>query len=117
MEKVVTRYHREGPPSGHNRLRYILTLTSMHRFQPGLAIVMKRKSSQNLQDTKLNARCTAVKRLDRLQGKNGRQRRERIKRGYLAEKQKRLIGYGKKQNSSDSENRIMFEKNLERNRS
>ena len=29
----------------------------MYRFQPGMAIVMKRKSSQNLQDTTLNARC------------------------------------------------------------
>ena len=57
MEKVVTRYVRERPPSGHGRLRYILTLTSMYRFQQGLAIVMKRKSSQNLQDTTLNARC------------------------------------------------------------
>ena len=57
MEKVATRCVREGPPSGHGRLRYILTLTSMYRFQPGLAIVMKRKSSQNLQDTTLNARC------------------------------------------------------------
>ena len=34
-----------------------LTLTSIYRFQLGLAIVMKRKSSQNLQDTKLNSRC------------------------------------------------------------
>ena len=57
MEKVVTRCVREGPPSGHGRLRYILALTSIYRFQLGLAIVMKRKSSQNLQDTKLNSRC------------------------------------------------------------
>lgn len=28
-------------------------------------------------------------------GNEGRQRRERIKRGYFAEKQKRLIGYEK----------------------
>ena len=75
----------------------------MYRFQLGLAIVMKRKSSQNLQDTKLNARCT--EKIGQVAGKKKRKTEKRENKTWISRRETEETNTErKKENFSDSEN-------------